>query len=154
MLQDNFTSKAGKIEVQESKKGLKFFSFNHQRGKLCHIGTLKGRTYEKAAQVLRQPEPSLTLTSMELEAVKEAGGQFVRFIINNAQTYSIDVLTFTNNAVKFYNPSYGYQLRVSLKYFQFANAYTKRTAATDNPVLPSGSLIEHVQEKQMPLFGH
>lgn len=151
-MQNNNTL-AGKIEVEEGKGKLKFYAFNHQRGQRLHIGTLQGMTYEKAAVILRQPEASLCLSQTEYAAIEEAGGQFIRFIVDRAQTYSISLNDFVRNAEKFYNPSYGGQYRVALRFCVFANAVQKRNAQVDNPVIETGSFLERVAERQMPLFG-
>lgn len=155
MPQENNITLAGKIETQEVKGKLKFYGFNHQRGKRLHIGTLIGATYEKVAVVLRQPEASLCLSQTEHGALQDAGGLFVRFIVDKAQTYSISLTDFTRNAGRFYNAGYGYQLRVSLRHFAFSNTVAKRNAQTDNPRIASGALTSLPIHKieQLSLFG-
>lgn len=149
---DDTTTKAGTITTEEGKGGkLKFYAFNHTRGKRLHIGTLIGQTYEKVAVILRQPEPSLTSNTQEIQAVQDAGGYYLRFIVNNSQTYSISVTDFLRHAEKYYNPSYGYQLRVALKHFEFMPAVAKRNARTDNPVIGRDAPI--IRDRQMSFLG-
>ena len=149
--QDNIT-KAGTISTEEGKGGkLKFYAFNHTRGKRLHIGTLIGQTYEKVAVILRLPEPSLTLTTLELDALQSAGGLYIRFIVDRSRTFSISVSDFNRHAEKFYNPHYGYQLRVALKHFEFMPVVVKRTVKMDNPVV--GRDLPIIKDRQMTLFG-
>src|SRR5688572_16585714 len=103
--------KAGEIQTEEGKGGkLKFFAFNHQRGKRLHIGSLIGVVYEKVAPVLRQPEPSFSLTQSEFGAVTETGAGFVRIIPpDKSATYSISLQDFQRFSEPYYNVSYGPQ---------------------------------------------
>jgi len=150
--QDNIT-KAGVITTKEGKGGkLKFYSYNHERGKSLHIGTLIGQTYEKVAVILRQPEPSLTLTSLELQAVQDAGGLYVRFIVDRSRTFSISVRDFIRHTEKFYNRQYGPQLRVPLKHFEFSPVVAKRNARRDNPVIEQPSITSLPMWEQPSLF--
>lgn len=133
MSQHNNITLAGRIEVKRTKKGVRFYAFNHTRGRRLHIGTLKGATYEKVSVILRQPEPSLALSQTELKAVQEESGKFIRFIVDG-KTYAISTADFARHAERYYNPGYGPQWRVGLRHFDFSNTTAKRNSITDNPV--------------------
>jgi hypothetical protein len=145
--------KAGGIYLEEGKKGkVKFYAFNHQRGKRLHIGTLSGVTYEKVAVILRQPEPSFALTQSEFGAVIESGAGFIRIIPpDKSGTYSISVKDFERHKAPYFNSGYGGQWRVSLPHFAYSAAVTKRNSRTDNPVIAVQRDI--IQPRQMGMFG-
>jgi hypothetical protein len=148
----NFTinTLAGNISTEATKRGLKFFSFNHERRKYLHIGTLIGATYEKSSAVLRSPEPSLCVSESEFGAVQEAGGQFIRFIVGRSHTYSISVLDFARQAEKYFSAGYGDQLRVKLTAFSSIATVRPRNLIVDSPRL---SQAKPIGPRQLSLFG-
>jgi hypothetical protein len=148
----NTIVKAGEIIVKETRRGVEFHAFNWQRQRTLHIGTLKGATYEKQAEILRQPEPSFCLTQSELGALIEMGAGFIRIIPGDkSRTYSISVQDFKRHAEAYYNGAYGPQWRVPLGAFASIAKVAKRTAATDSPVIEQAGPI--VKEWQPSLFG-
>lgn len=142
----------GEIEVHEGQGRQKFYALNPHRGGKRHIGTLIGATYEKTAQILRKPEPSLALTAPELEAVQVLGGQFVRVIVNNSETYAISTADFVRHAERFVNPFYGHQMRVPLRYWASTSRTAKRNALVDNPKIEREG-FELPRDRQLRLFG-
>ncbi|GEM_PF-5202165 len=155
MFKNNDSTIAGKIQLEEGRGGkLKFYAFNHNKRRRVHIGTLIGGTYEKVASILRQPEPSLCVTTSEFGALVDAGAQFIRIIAEGA-TYSISVPDFKRQAVEFYLPAYGPQLRVPLRAWQYSSAVTKRNSRTDAPALVRSvmDVIADKRERQLNLFG-
>lgn len=149
---DNTFQKAGQISVQEGKKGLEFFAFNHQHGEPLHIGTLSGSTYEKTAPILNKPEPSFCLPHSELAAVEQAGGRFIRFIGRGRPgTFAISLADFRRLAVPYHNPAYGEQWRVPLGMFQRTDKVSKRNAMVDSP--PIEREADPIREKQLTLLG-
>jgi hypothetical protein len=131
-LQD--TTLAGNIQVRPGERGVEFHSWNHQRERMLHVGTLSGVTYEKQAQILQRPEPSFALCESELHAIEENRGEFIR-IVSGGSTYSISLEDFKRYAVPYFNPSYGPQLRASLRYWVYVAKKAKRNARRDNPVI-------------------
>ena len=152
MSERNYTTKAGTITTRPGKRGLEFSSYNIQRQRMIHIGTLISKVYEKSATILRK-ENALTLTTAEVTTIQDNGGGFVRFVVGRSATYSISVPDFLSHSKPYYNPGYGQQLACELKYLQFSNTYQKRNSQTDNPTVPAGNLLEHVQARQLGLFG-
>jgi hypothetical protein len=149
-LQD--TLKAGSIQVQEGKKGLEFFAFNHERGKPLHVGTLSGLTYEKTAPLLRKPEPSFCLPTSELAAIEHYGGQFIRFVARGSiGTYAISLEDYKRHAEKYYNAAYGYQMRCSLKWLSYSPKVSKRNPIVDNPPVATSQPV--IRDRQLSLFG-
>lgn len=153
MSQWNDNTKAGEITTREGKRGIEFLAFNHEHKKLLCIGTLSGMTYEKTAPILQKPEPSFCLPTSELAAIEREGGQFIRFIGRGRPgTFSISLEDFKLHGEKYFNASYGYQVRVPLSKFAYSAKVAKRNAVTDNPALPVvAPLIK--RERQMSLFG-
>jgi hypothetical protein len=123
---------------------------------MLHIGTLKGQTYEKQAEILRQPEPSFCLTQSEFGAVVDCGAGFIRIIPQDKSgTYSISVQDFKRYAEPYYNAGYGPQLRCVLPRFFHTSKVGKRNARTDNPPVPvARDVIAERREAQMNLFGY
>jgi hypothetical protein len=151
---DNTTShvKAGDTIVKETKRGIEFHAFNWTRQRMLHIGTLKGQTYEKQAEILRQPEPSFCLTQSEFGAVVDCGAGFIRIIPQDKTgTYSISVSDFRRHAEAYYNGAYGPQWRCALIHFQRTSKVAKRNAHTDNPVIEVAAPL--IRDRQMSLFG-
>jgi hypothetical protein len=143
--------KAGEIKVKETKRGFEFWSFNFQRQRMLHIGTLKGRTYEKVVTILRQPEPSISLPQSEYGAAVEWGAMFLRAIpSDHSATYAISLRDFKANAVEYYNAFYGPQWRVPLTEFSSISTTAPRNAITDNPVIETKA---ELLPRQMTLFG-
>jgi hypothetical protein len=149
--QDTTFLRAGEIQIREGKKGKEFFAFNHEHKKPLHIGTLSGATYEKTAPMLRKPEPSFCLPSSELSAVERAGGLFIRFIARGSVgTYATSLEDFKRHGEKYFNASYGSQVRLALKFFQYSPKVAKRNPIVDNPVI---AINEPIGPKQPSLFG-
>jgi len=132
---DSTIFKAGEIKVRETKRGLEFHSFNWQRQRVVHIGTIKGQTYEKQAEILRQPEPSFCLTQSEFGALVDCGAGFIRIIPGDkSRTYSISVQDFKRYATDFHNSGYGPQWRVKLERFSSSSRVAPRNPIVDSPV--------------------
>jgi hypothetical protein len=149
-MKDTTFLKAGQIQVREGKRGLEFFAFNHQHKKPLCIGTLSGLTYEKTAPMLHKPEPSFCLPTSELAAIEQAGGQFIRFIARGSVgTYAISLEDFKRHAEKYFNASYGYQLRVPVVKFSYSPKVAKRNPIVDNPPV----IEQPLQIRQISLFG-
>jgi hypothetical protein len=150
-LNDTTITKAGEIQVKETKRGIEFHAFNWQRQRMLHIGTLKGQTYEKQAEILRQPEPSFCLTQSEFGAVQDCGAGFIRIIPQDKSgTYSISVSDFKRHAEAYYNGAYGPQWRCALIHFASIAKVAKRNAHTDNPVIETPQPL--IRDRQMSLF--
>lgn len=144
--------KAGQIQTREGKKGVEVLAYNFQHGKPLHIGTLIGSVYEKTAPILHKPEPSFALPKSELGAVIEQGAAYIRFIGRGMPgTYSISVDDFQLHGIPYFNRSYGNQIRVSLRRFEYSPKVQKRNNIVDNP--PVERTRDIIQERQMPLFG-
>lgn len=154
-LQDTTVSKFGEIRYEQHRGKIKVFSQNRERGGEVHIGTLLGTTFEKEANVLERPEPSFTLSPNELQVIGSCGAQILKVIPKNRPgTYSISLADFKAHAEPYRNAYYGFQHRCSLRYFQHSEKVSKRNPILDNPALPSGTLIEHVERmQQIPMFG-
>lgn len=158
MSQDNYSTfspgtKAGKITLKETKRGIEFHSFNLQRQRMIHIGTLSGEVYEKVAVILRQPEPSFALTQAELGAVLDTGAGFIRIITpEKDKTYSISVRDFQLHKEAYRNLGYGDQWRVSLGKFSQIDKVRQRNPIIDSPVLEAPREAIKDRPRQMDLF--
>ena len=154
-MHDKHTTK-GQISVKPNKRGIEFHTFNHERRRMLHIGTLRGSVYEKVAAILYKPEPSFALTLCEYNAAVENGAEFIRIIPqDHAATYSISIEDFKQLATPYSNPFYGDQSRVALRHFQRVSTTAPRTHRADNPIIPSNGkdMIEARRERQLALFG-
>jgi hypothetical protein len=137
---DEYTKTYGEITTRKTKRGIEFHCYNFERNRTLHIGTLKGATYEAVKAILRNPEPSFTLTQAELAAAFEHGAQFIRIIPpDKAATYAISLADFKRLAVPYHNPWYGPQWRTPLGAFDRSAATAPRNAARDNPVAASSA---------------
>lgn len=156
LTKSEYITKAGEIQVKETKRGVEFHAFNWQRQRMLHIGTLKGATYEKVAVILRQPEPSFALTQSEFGAVQDCGAGFIRIVPpDKSGTYSISVQDFNRCKEAYYNAAYGGQWRVPLGKFASIAKVGKRNASADNPVIAAPrDIIAERRENQMSLFGY
>jgi hypothetical protein len=144
--------KAGSIITEETRKGIKFLAYNHERRRMLHIGTLAGAVYEKVAVILQKPEPSFALTQSEFGAVVEQGARFIRIIPPNKDgTYSISVKDFQRFGETYFNSNYGPQIRCALVHFARSGAVAKRNPHVDNPVLEQAEPVERA--KQLTLLG-
>ena len=150
MSQENFITKGGEIQIKETKRGLEFHSFNFQRQRLIHIGTIIGQVYEKQANVLRNPEPSFTLSRSEFVAAVEHGAVYLRVLPPGGGTYSISLVDFNAKHESYYNAFYGPQMRCPLAEFQSINAVAIRNVMTDNPTTAQQSIEEWHQAR---MFG-
>jgi hypothetical protein len=154
MSQLNSITKAGQITTEQSGGKVKFFAFNHERGKPLHIGSLVGVVYEKTAPILNKPVPSFCLPQSELAAIEQAGGQFIRFIARGAVgTYAISLDDFKLHGESYFNAGYGLQVRVPLAKFSSVPKTAKRNSITDNPAISQARPVIKPREKQMGLFG-
>ena len=151
--ENQLVKKAGEVTISESKKGrIKFYAYNHQQGRRLHIGTLSGAVYEKVAPVLRQPEPSFSLTLSELGAVEQTGAEFIRVVLpDKSATYSISARDFRRFAEAYYHAGYGPQMRCALTHFSHVAAVQKRSARRDNPVIETTREIRPAAQ-QLGLF--
>lgn len=123
------------ITTTRSRRGIHLHAFNHEHNQTRCIGTVAGAVYEKAAQILRQPEPSFCLPVFELRAARDAGATSLR-IPGPGGTYAIDLDRFERYGVDYFHPSYGRQLRCAIAHFQYISKKAKRTAIMDNPPIP------------------
>jgi hypothetical protein len=132
----NTVLKAGEIQVRETKRGIEFHAWNHERQRMIHIGTLLGQVYEKGnCTILRQPEPSICLPQSEYGAVMETGAVYLRCIPpDKSGTFSISLQDFKRHAEAYYNAGYGPQWRCALQYFQSIAKTGRRNPIIDNPV--------------------
>jgi hypothetical protein len=150
---NNYNLKAGEIQIKQSKRGIEFHAWNHERQRKIHIGTLIGVVFEKGnVAILRKPEPSIALSQAEYGVAVDHGVQFLRCVTPEKATYSISLENFKKHAESYYNPAYGPQWRCSLSFFSRTNKAEKRNAILDNPPLPQGEGYERPQPAQLPLF--
>jgi hypothetical protein len=150
-MEDTTFYKTGTIQTRQGRKGVEFWAYNHQHEKPLHVGTLSGAVYEKTAPILHKPEPSFCLPLSELAAVEEAAGRFIRFIGRGRPgTFSISVEDFKLHGEKYFNASYGYQIRVALKWFAYTSKVGKRNPIIDNPVIEQSRPI--LRDRQPSLF--
>jgi hypothetical protein len=153
---NNTVLKAGEIQVRETRRGIEFHAWNHERQRLIHVGTLLGQVYEKGnCTILRQPEPSICLPQSEYGAAVEVGAVYLRCIPpDKSGMYAISLEDFKQHAEPYHNISYGPQWRGSLRFFQFSSKVGKRNPIIDNPVIPINEpLLARKIVKQMSLFG-
>jgi hypothetical protein len=152
LTKSEYITKGGETQIRETRRGVELHAFNFQRQRMLHIGTLKGQTYEKQAEILRQPEPSFCLTQSELGALVDMGAGFIRIIPGDkSKTYSISVQDFKRHAEAYYNGAYGPQWRVPLGMFASIAKVAKRNPITDNPVIEQAAPL--IRERQPSLFG-
>jgi hypothetical protein len=151
LTKSEYITKGGETQIRETRRGVELHAFNFQRQPMLHIGTLKGQTYEKQAEILRQPEPSFCLTQSEYGALVDMGAGFIRIIPGDkSRTYSISVQDFKRHAEAYFNGAYGPQWRVPLGKFASIAKVGKRNAAIDNPVVET--VRDIVQDRQISLF--
>jgi hypothetical protein len=131
------------IQVRQTAKGTEIHSFNYQKNKRLHIGTISGQVFEKGnISILQKPEPSICLMVAELQEAENAGALFLRCIsADKKSTYSISLGDFRANAEPYDNGYYGRQLRCKLTKFQYIGAVVQRNAILDNPREGKGELI-------------
>jgi hypothetical protein len=114
-LQSYDNTKAGEIQIRETKRGIELHAWNCERQRLLHIGTLVGVVCEKQVTILRLPEPSINLTQSELGALESLGAVYLRCIpADKSATYSISVENFRKFGQPYFNPQYGPQWREPL----------------------------------------
>lgn len=145
-----YKSNMGEIQIIETSRGFEFWSYNHDRNKNLHIGTLKGATLEKGnVRILYKPEPSITLSQAEYAAARDLGAQYLRVVTRDRRTYSISLEDFDRYKEGYHNPWYGPQWRVPLS--RFARSARKRTrnAIVDNPRVGRGSGYERPKARQI-----
>lgn len=143
--------KAGEIKTRESKRGIEFHAWSHERQRWIYIGTKSGRVYEKCTAILWRPKPSISLTQAELAAVEDSGADFLRCVFTDKPvTYSISLEDFKANAEPHDNAIYGGQWRVLLEKFTQIGAVTTRNAHLDNP---TQARAEMNIPRQLSLFG-
>ncbi len=138
-MHNNSTPKStGDITIKETKRGIEFHAFNHERRRSLHIGTIKQRVYEKVAAVLEKPVPSFSLPVSEYKAIVKHAAEFIRIVpLNRDATYSISVQDFMRWGIPYDNQFYGRQMRVPLTKFNKVSTTAPRNAAVDAPVTPS-----------------
>jgi hypothetical protein len=124
----NTLLKAGEISLKQTKRGLEFHAWNHERQRLIHVGTLRGVTYEKGnCTLLRQPQLSICLPQSEYGAVVEAGAEFFRAISpDKSAKYTISVAGFKEHAEAYYNRGYGPQWRCPVQFFSYVGDIIER----------------------------
>lgn len=153
-IKDN-TLNGGKIQTRQTERGIELHSFNFERQRVLHIGTISGAVYEKGnAAILRNPEPSFNLTQSEYGAAVENGAEFLRVIpADKSATYSISLENFKRFAEPYFNSTYGPQWRCPLSKFSATNRTGKRNPITDNP--RTGTPTPHYERPtftQLPLM--
>jgi hypothetical protein len=140
------------IDVRQTSRGAELHSFNHEKRRWLHVGTISGEVYEKGnISILNNPEPSICLMVAELQEAEKAGALFLRCILpDKSGTFAISLGDFRANAEAYYHAKYGRQLRVGLPKFQYIGAVVKRNARTDNPRKSKGEL----NIPQLDFFNH
>jgi hypothetical protein len=152
-MQSNNTLKGGEIQIRETNRGIEFHAFNFERQRVIHISTLQGACVEKGyAVILRNPEPSFTLTQSEYGAYVDSGAQYLRCIPGDqSATYSISLENFKRHAESYFNPRYGPQLRCPLSRFSATNRTGKRNPLIDTPKQGNPG-YERPIPRQLPMF--
>ena len=143
-----------KIQVKQSKRGTELHSYNHERRRYLHVGTISGDVYEKGnVSILEKPELSICLLPDELDQAEHNGALFLRCLVRGDEpaTFSISLADFRKYAKPYSNTWYGSQLRCVTSKFAFSGAIVKRTPRSDNPVKTNGGIVLPF-ERQLNLF--
>jgi hypothetical protein len=156
MSQLNITTitKAGEIQVRETKRGKAFWGWNWQRQKMVYFGTFDGQTFEKEANLYRKFD-TFNCTQSEYGKLQEVGAGFIRIQPKDTPgTYSISLQDFDKHKIPVHDPGYGPQWGVERRYWSFTPKREKRNKIADNPPVPViRDIIQERRERQMSLFG-
>lgn len=130
-------------------------AFNHERSKYLSIGTLSGVVYEKGnATILLLPEPSLTISQVELGLLEANGAETLRFVTREKITFAISLSDFNKRKQAYYSRLYGPQWRVPITHFESVAKTKRRNARMDAPKPQTPGYQRPVQKSlfDMPAF--
>jgi hypothetical protein len=142
MSQDKHTTtkSENKIRTEETPDGIRFFAYNQEHGGVRWIGTMRGGLFQKAGRKLRKPEPGFAIAKAEMTAIVDSGARVIQ-IIDEGETFSIDVDRFQYYAVEYFNSFYGSQWFCRLGLWDHSAATDRRNNITDNPAIPTSEPV-------------
>jgi len=152
MSHTNYIPKAGEIYKEHTRKGIVYFAYNHQQGRVPKwgIGTLTpGGVYEKKANIFKNKN-GLSLTQCEYGELLNDGARVIRFDVAGKGKYSIDVDRFERFKEQHFDPAYGPQWMINVNYCDPGKP-GKRNASIDNPPIETPG-YQRPQAQQLPMF--
>jgi len=154
MITNTSITKSGDVYKERSKRGITYFAFNHEQGRVPKrgIGTLTaGGVYEKKAAIYRNKN-GLSLSQSEYGAILADGARVIRWDVPGVGKFAIDVDRFERFKEPLYDPRYGPQWLINLSYCSKGKNGTRNPIIDNPPLMPAGTEFERPQPQQLPMF--